>query len=114
MGALMSSVTLSTPTIVALSVMTAAGYVVATVGLKLASDGILAAAAVLIVLGFTAATIAEIILLRHFDLSMIYIMIIALETLLIVGFALWLGEQPSMSQAFGGVLVFCGLALTVA
>ncbi|MBT8412310.1 MAG: 5-aminolevulinate synthase [Octadecabacter sp.] len=100
--------------IIALAVMTASGYAVATVGLKLASDGHYTTATPLIVAGFVAAIYAEIMLLRQFDLSMIYIMIIALETLLIVGFAVCIGELPSTSQILGGALVLCGLALTVA
>jgi len=114
MAFFMPSFTLPSLGIIGLAIMTAGGYAVATIGLKLASDGHYTPATPLILTGFIAAIFAEIMLLRQFDLSMIYIMIIALETLLIVGFAVCIGELPSTSQMLGGALVLCGLALTVA
>jgi small multidrug resistance pump len=99
--------------LVALSTLTALGYAGATVGMKLAATGAPGRGLVFMGLGFAAAALAEIVLMRRFDVSMIYVVIIALETLLILCFAYSIGERLSSSQIAGALLVVMGLGLTL-
>ena len=96
------------PGLIALSVLTALGYAGATVGMKLAGGGTFWLAVGLMGLGFTA--LAEILLMRRFDVAMIYVVIISMEALLIFAFALWIGETLTRAQVAGTLLVLAGLA----
>lgn len=96
---------------VLLVVVSALGYTVATIGMKLASTGITAVAVGIIVLGFVAATLAEVSLLRGADLGVIYITIIGVETLLVLGFAALIGEGLDLRRVAGAGFVIVGIAL---
>ncbi|EPX80396.1 hypothetical protein [Salipiger mucosus] len=76
----------------ALIVATAPGYALATVGMKLATAGVAPFDISLIMFGFLAAALAEVLLLRRTGLSMIYIAIVAVETLVVLLYAAWIGE----------------------
>lgn len=91
--------------------LTAAGYAAATAGMKLATTGPTFAAMTLVLLGLTAAVIAEICLLRHASLPVIYLAIIAFETLLVLLFASAIGERPSVQQLSGAGLVLVGMVM---
>lgn len=99
---------LSAPTLV---LGTAAGYALATIGMKLSAQGHLPAGLGLAVAGFLAAFLAEILLMRRAELSVVYLAIIAAETLLVLGYAGWIGEGLSLRQAFGAAMVMAGLAV---
>ena len=92
-----------------LIVITALGYTLATVGMKLVSQDIMTAGTTLLVLGFAVAILAEIALLRKTDLSVVYITIVASETLLVLFYAAMIGEGFGLRQASGALLVIVGL-----
>lgn len=94
-----------------LALLAAAGYGVATIGMKLASETWTGMAMGLILIGFMAATQAEIILMRGMTLSVLYFIIIALETLIVLSFAYSIGEGLSPREAMGGVLILSGLLI---
>lgn len=93
--------------------LTALGYAVATYGMKLATGGISPHAAALVALGLAAAVCAEILLLRNSHLSVVYLAIVAIETLLVLGIAVWLGEGLNAQQIAGAGLVLSGMALVL-
>ncbi|MEM6578690.1 MAG: 5-aminolevulinate synthase [Pseudomonadota bacterium] len=96
---------------IAFAVTAAAGYGIATIGMKLASAEWTAAALALILLGFIAATQAEVVLMRSIPLGELYLIIIALETLIVLGYAYSIGEGLSSRDAAGGMLILMGLAI---
>ncbi|MBV2361015.1 5-aminolevulinate synthase [Thalassococcus sp. CAU 1522] len=98
-----------TPGILSLILMTALGYAVATVGMKITATGQIWLGVGLCALGFFAAFLAEIVLLRRFDLALVYVVIIAAETALVLGYAFWIGEGFGLRQTFGATLVLLGL-----
>ena len=87
----------------------ALGYALATAGMKAASDGFMTVGILLGLIGFSLAFLAEIVLLRRADLSVIYIIIVAAETLLVLAYASWIGEGLNLRQAFGATMVLGGL-----
>ncbi len=94
-----------------LAVLAAMGYGVATIGMKLASGHWTFLAFGLIALGFVAATQAEVVLMRGVTLGALYLMIIAIETLIVLTYAYSIGEGLSARDMSGGVLIFLGLAI---
>lgn len=104
--------TLTQGHILALIFLTAIGYALATAGIKLTSDGTTGPAPLLaIAAGFLIATVAEVILLRSADLSTTYLLIVAAETLLVLAFALSLGDTLGLRQMLGGMAVIAGMVL---
>jgi len=99
------------PRYVGLVVVSAFGYAIATIGMKLASNNWTAVALAIIVLGFVAATLAEVALLRKADLGVIYITIIGAETLMVMAFAAAIGEAPDLRTLGGAGLVIAGIAV---
>ncbi|WP_135503842.1 5-aminolevulinate synthase [Roseovarius aestuariivivens] len=97
--------------LVALTLMAAFGYGLATIGMKLASANWSAIAVLLIGLGFIAAMQAEIVLMRGMTLGALYMVIIAVETVLVLGFAYSIGEGLSPREALGGLVILAGLAI---
>ena len=69
---------------------------------------------VLIGTGFAAAMQAEIVLMRGIDLGVLYLLIIAIETLIVLSYAFFIGEGLDMKEAAGGVLILAGLAVVSA
>jgi small multidrug resistance pump len=99
------------PRYLLLVVVSALGYAIATIGMKLASTSITVVALAVIVAGFVAAALAEIVLLRKADLGVIYITIIGVETLMVLAFAALIGEGPDLRTLGGAGLVLAGIAL---
>lgn len=91
--------------------LTAAGYAVATLGMKLATGGLTLQSASLVAFGLAAAVAAEVLLLRNSELSVIYLAIIAFETIIVLALAAWLGESITVKQIAGASLVLGGMAL---
>ncbi len=96
-----------------LALTAAVGYGLATIGMKLASGQWTVLAGVLILLGFFAAMQTEIILMRGMDLGVLYLIIIAAETLIVLGYAFAIGEGLSMRESMGAVLIFAGIAVVM-
>ncbi|MGY3439163.1 MULTISPECIES: 5-aminolevulinate synthase [unclassified Marinovum] len=94
-----------------LALLAAAGYGVATIGMKVASDGWTGVALGLILVGFFAATQAEIILMRSMSLSVLYFAVIALETLIVLTYAFSIGEGLSARESLGGGMILTGLII---
>jgi drug/metabolite transporter (DMT)-like permease len=90
---------------------TAFAYAFATVGLKMASSTASPAALSLIVGGFGLATLAEITLMRQMNLGIIYLAVVAVETLAVLGFAALIGEGLNGKQFIGAAFVVSGLVL---
>ena len=98
----------------ALVVLTAIGYSVATFGMKSAAMGGVSWWMALCLGGFALALAAEVSLLRRSDLPIVYISIIAAETLMVLGYGFWIGEGLTLKQCIGAALVMAGLvAVTV-
>jgi drug/metabolite transporter (DMT)-like permease len=94
-----------------LIILTAVGYTVATIGMKLVSEDIVVTGFGVLSLGLVAAIIAEVALLRKTDLSVVYITIVASETLLVLIYASVIGEGFSIKQFGGAALVMVGLVV---
>lgn len=107
---------LSTPMILAppLILATAAGYALATVGMKSASSGHMTLGLAIAIIGFGLACIAEIILMKRIDVSIIYIAVVAAETVLVLTYAHWIGETLSLRQFVGAGMVLAGLMAVTA
>ncbi|OWU83397.1 hypothetical protein ATO6_18235 [Oceanicola sp. 22II-s10i] len=103
---------LTAPTLV-LILMSAAGYVMATAGMKAAATAWHSAATGMVVIGLTVAVIAEIILLRQASLAIVYVLILAAETVLVMVLAHTYGEGLTFVQGCGAALVIAGLCLVM-
>ncbi|MCA0920973.1 5-aminolevulinate synthase [Pseudooceanicola nanhaiensis] len=104
--------TLSQAQILTLIFLTALGYALATAGIKLTSDGAPGLFPLLaITTGFLIATVSEVLLLRGTELSTAYLLIVAAETILVLAFALSLGDSLSPRQVLGGLAVIIGMVL---
>lgn len=96
-----------------LALLAATGYALATIGMKLASGHWTMLAGILILLGFMAATQAEIVLMRHMELGVLYLVIIATETLIVLAYAFAIGEGLNLRESMGGLLIFAGLVVVL-
>ena len=94
-----------------LILVAALAYAFATLGIKMASFALSPAAVVVIFAGFGLATLAEIILLRRADLGVIYMTVIAVETIAVLGIAAAIGEGLNPRQMMGAGLVLAGILL---
>ncbi|WP_139257551.1 5-aminolevulinate synthase [Natronohydrobacter thiooxidans] len=92
-------------------ILAAAGYTVATVGLKLAAERSYALASVLIFAGFLLVIVTQIFLLRRTDLTIVYVTIIGVETLMILAVGAMMGEVVDMRRILGAGCVVAGIAL---
>ncbi|SDI08957.1 5-aminolevulinate synthase [Alloyangia pacifica] len=97
------------PPALLLTLVTALGYAVATVGMKLASSGAVTFGVFLATIGFTVAFLSEILLMQRFDLSYLYIVIIVAESALVLLYAVCIGEGLSPRQLLGAAMVLLGL-----
>ena len=91
--------------------LAAVAYAAATVRIKMVSTSVTTASVILIVASFFLATVSEAALLRHSDLGVIYLAIIALETLAVLSFAALIGEGLNTKQLLGAGFVLTGIAL---
>lgn len=97
--------------LVILAVVAALGYWLATIGMKIASGNWSALALGFILVGFLAATRAEVVLMKGVSLGTLYLVIIAVETLIVLGYAYAIGEGLSLREAMGGACILLGLAV---
>lgn len=102
---------ISMTTTLILMALTASGYAIATLGMKIASDQMNALALALMATGLAGAALAEITLLRQANLSVIYLGIIAVETILVLSVAALIGERLTPLQLSGGALVLVGMIM---
>lgn len=102
---------LTAPLGFALALLAAAGYAIATVGMKTASAQLSLGAVLAMGAGFAAAALAEMALMRHASLSLLYVTIIAAETVLVLLYACTIGEGLSTTQWLGAGCVLAGMAL---
>lgn len=110
---IMAGFFLTAPPVV-LIFLTAIGYAIATIGMKILSTSITPMGYVLLFSGILIFIFAEISLLRQSHLALAYIAIIAAETLLVVGYSTVIGEMLSLRQALGAGLVFVGFVTLTA
>lgn len=94
-----------------LIVAAAFAYVIATLGIKMASSSLSPAALIVIFAGFMVATAAEITLLRKSDLGIVYMTVIAVETVAVLSIAALIGEGLNLRQTLGAGFVLAGLFL---
>ena len=94
-----------------LMTITASGYALATIGMQLSSRTPPALSFAIIGLGLAGAALAEITLLRHASLPLVYLGIVVTETLLVLAYASWAHNGISLTQIGGAVLVLAGFAL---
>jgi small multidrug resistance pump len=99
------------PGTLVLVVLAALGYSVATIGMKMGSHALTGTALAVLVVGFLAAAVAEIVLLKSADLGIVYITIIGVETLVVLTYAWSIGEGLSLRQLGGAGMVIAGLAM---
>jgi hypothetical protein len=102
---------LSSFTAIALLMLTATGYAIATIGMKLASGGISTASTVIIAGGLFLAVVMEIILLRIGNMSLVYLGIVVAETALVLAYAYSVGHGLNLPQMGGAALVLTGVVL---
>ncbi len=94
-----------------LMLITAGGYALATIGMTLSFDVPPALSIAIIALGLAGAVLAEITLLRHASLPLVYLGVVVTETLLVLIYAGWSHSGISLAQAGGAALVLAGFAL---
>lgn len=93
-----------------LVLLTALGYALATVGMKLTAQGLGTLGLALAATGLITAFVFEVALLRRTDLSIVYIGIVIAETMLVLGYATWINEGLTLRQMGGAAMVLAGLA----
>lgn len=96
---------------VVIIMLAALGYTIATVGMKLAADRSYMLAAGLILGGFILVVATEIFLMRRADMTIVYVTIIGIETLMILAAGAMMGEVVDMKRILGAGLVVAGIAL---
>ncbi len=105
------TVSLSPFTTVAILLLTAGAYAIATVGMKQFSGtpGLLAMG--LIAGGLFVAVMMEMILLRQGNLSLVYLGIMVAETALVLGYAYSIGHGLTLGQITGAGFVLFGIVV---
>ena len=94
-----------------LTIVAALGYGLATILMKILSDRVDLILAVMLVIVLAITVFAEIALLRKVDLGLAYIAIIATESLLVLGYAFWVGEGLSGREWLGAGFVIMGATM---
>jgi drug/metabolite transporter (DMT)-like permease len=94
-----------------LIIICAISYAVATFAMKEASESPHPLLFALIALALGTAAVTEIMVLRQMDLAMVYILILAAESLLVVALAGMIGEGFGPREAAGAAMVLVGTAI---
>lgn len=94
-----------------LIVICAFGYAFATMNMKLAAGSPEVFPVLAIIVALFVAAIAETWLLRHSELSAIYITVLGAETLLVLTFSYLMGEAITLRVAAGAGFVLAGIAM---
>ena len=89
----------------------ALAYAFATLAMKIAAHAPGVTPMLAIAVTLALAVLAELILMRQFPIAMVYLGILAAETVLVLVFAALIGEAMSLKQLAGAALVLCGAAL---
>jgi drug/metabolite transporter (DMT)-like permease len=89
----------------------ALAYAGATLVMKSLSSGPNTWLLALLAVALAAAVVAEIMLLRRQSLGITYITILGAETIVVLGFAVFLGEGLGLRQLAGAALVLAGTAV---
>ena len=92
-----------------LVLVSALGYALSAVGMKAISVGAIPAGLALLLTGLAIAVWSEVHLLRQTSLSVVYVAIVAAETLLALGYAASIGDAFTWRQGMGAGLVIAGL-----
>ena len=66
------------------------------------------------VIGLCIACAAEVLLMRQIHLSVLYVAILGVETVLILAIAYGIGEGFTLRQGVGAVMVLAGLSVLAA
>ncbi len=91
-----------------LTIVAAFGYGLATILMKNISVRLDLILLVFLAVVLTATALAEIMLLRKVDLGLAYVAIIATESILVLGYAFWVGEGLSAREWLGASFVIVG------
>lgn len=91
-----------------LVILSGLAYAAATIAMKLTSQAASVPLIGLVALLLGAAVLAEILALRRLALGVTYVMILALESLAVLGVAWVLGDGVSPRQLAGGAFVLLG------
>lgn len=95
-----------------LVLLAAGGYALAAILMKvMANGGANHAVMAALVVFFVVIVLTEVRLLQHMELSNVYVLILGVETMLILGYALWVGEAFSNREIAGGAMVLVGTML---
>lgn len=108
---IMSPLISATPLLI---LITAFGYTLSTIGMKVVVTQGGPIGWVLMSIGLGTFIVAEIELLRQTNLAVAYIAIMAAETLLVIGYSASIGEFFSFQQAFGAGMVLVGIVTLTA
>lgn len=92
----------------------ATAYAVATFAMKTASHTPALPVLIAIAVCLASAVIAEVLLMQRFSIGIVYIGILAAETLLVLAAATFIGEGFGFKQFAGAALVLGGAALVTA
>lgn len=106
----MSDFLLRPPVLVALCAL---AYAFATLAMKTLATSPGMTPVVLITATLACAVMAEVLLMRRFDIGMVYIGILVAETALVLFFAWAIGEALTAKQLFGAAFVLGGAALVM-
>lgn len=87
------------------------GYAAATIAMKSGTTNMTAITVAIIALGLVAAVLSEVAILRTGDLGPIYVAILGVETMIVLLYAWYIGEAPSLRQLGGAGLVLTGLVV---
>ena len=94
-----------------LMAVTAGGYALATIGMKMTVSVPGPVPVAIILIGLGGAALAEIALLRQATLPLVYFGIVVTETLLVLGYSAWIQNEVTLPQLCGAALVLMGFAL---
>ncbi len=101
----------ATASATALIMMSALGYAGATVVMARFSSNYAPVLVAIIGMALLLAVLAEIAALRHLPISIVYLMILGLETLLILVAATWFGQSLGTAELLGAAMILTGTVL---
>ncbi|MDH3264240.1 MAG: 5-aminolevulinate synthase [Paracoccaceae bacterium] len=89
-------------------ILTALAYVGATIAMKAVASVASPATILLLALALALAGTFEVLVLQRVTLGAAYVTIVGLETLLVLGYAVAIGEGLAPREMAGGALVLAG------
>lgn len=94
-----------------LTIIAALGYGIATIFMKLLSDHVDILIPVVLGIVLLITVVAEVALLRRVDLGLAYVAVIATESMLVLGYAMMIGEGLSGREWLGAGFIIAGATL---